>query len=137
MKSNPHSANSVCGSCGHVCPVGSKRYNLSHPIFNELKIGKNRSCTQNAKYFFAECIQNDEVYICKICESYLFKKQIPPFTRSNGFNLPLFVPEELRHLTPLEKMMISPIIIHQKIFKVKGGFHATSGNCISLFSSPT
>lgn len=71
-------------------------------------------------------------YICYQCNNYLKNSEVPPCSIGNNMSFP-DVPDELKNLTQLEQLLISPRIPFMKIRELpRGGQLGIKGNVVNV-----
>lgn len=75
---------------------------------------------------------NGMEYICYQCNNYLKNSEVPPSSIGNNMSFP-DVPDELKNLTQLEQLLISPRIPFMKIRELpRGGQLGIKGNVVNV-----
>ncbi|KAG3018189.1 hypothetical protein PC120_g10578 [Phytophthora cactorum] len=128
----------VCGSCGELTKsehAVMKRFEPDADLFSPL-FSSAGECE-----IIPEALVNDEncrtsmIWLCRRCETYLRKKEVPKFCRANGFRLAP-VPHELAVLNRLEARLIGLGVSFTTCVNLYcDGQEFTRGNSINYWNS--
>jgi hypothetical protein len=99
-----------------------------------LAINERKAVTEAVREFINPVIDSECRSMCKHCHIYLEKNQMPPMALANGLWLGN-IPNELKELTFVEKILISRVRHNRCIIKVASGRYKMRANAIS-FQNP-
>ena len=137
-ETNDTSPRFVCGVCAAVT---SKEVKIECTIETKILDPLKSTPSGSPKLYYPAVKRQGEVlnfHVCERCDLDLNKSKCPEFSYAN-FPMNPIHPVELQHLSVLEKMLISKIIIMQSVFTISHSpvYMACKSSAYCFFSDPS